>query len=307
MAQLTGTIFDIRKYSVHDGPGIRTTVFFKGCWLRCFWCHNPEGLRGEVEIQFSSERCLGCGECVKVCPTGAQQMLDGVHIYDRSLCTQCGDCLDTCYTGALEKTGEQVTVEKVMQEILQDQAFYRQSGGGVTLSGGDPLLQLKFTLALLSACKQAGLHTALETAANCRWEILEEVLPLTDLVLMDLKHIDPARHRAGTGVSNERILANAARLAASSTPVLFRTPVIPGINDTPEEIGAIAAFVKHIYQAHPANSQPQLDLLPFHRLAAGKYHSLGLEYRSETLSAPTAAHMQRLADAVTAQGVQVHI
>ncbi len=303
---LSGLIFNIQRFSIHDGPGIRTTVFFKGCWLRCFWCHNPEGLRSAVEIQFSPERCLACGECVQACPTGAQQWVEGTRLYDRSLCTQCGACLETCFSGALEKTGEPVSVEKVLAEVLADQAFYQQSGGGVTLSGGDPLLQQPFTLALLKACKAAGLHTALETAANCRWETLAEALPLTDLVMMDLKHIDPAKHRAGTGVSNERILANAARLAAGSVPVLFRTPVIPGLNDTPAEIGAIAAFVKQIHPQH-SPTQPHLELLPFHRLAAGKYHSLGLDYHTENLTPPTPEHMLSLAAAAFAQGVQVQI
>ncbi len=190
--ELTGLIFNIQRFSIHDGPGIRTTVFLKGCWLRCFWCHNPEGLRGNVEIQFTAGRCIGCGECVQACAQGAQQIVSGERVYDRDLCIRCGKCLETCYTGALEQTGERVTTAQVMDEILADRAFYEQSGGGVTLSGGDPLLQLAFTLELLRTCKARGLHTTIETAAHCRWEVLEQVLPWVDLVMLDLKHLELA-------------------------------------------------------------------------------------------------------------------
>lgn len=307
---INGVIFNIQRFSIHDGPGIRTTIFFKGCSLHCFWCHNPEGLHKDIEIQFYPDRCIACGDCVSACPEGAQHLENGQRIYDRSRCVVCGKCLETCYTGALEKTGEEVTVAQVMNEILQDRAFYSQSGGGVTLSGGDPLVQRDFTAELLKSCKAEGLHTAVETAVNCSWQLLESILPETDMIMMDLKHMDPERHRQCTGVSNERILANAARLTQMGKPIIFRTPVIPGVNDAPEEIAAIAGFIKKItdegrragfYQ----DDAPRLELLPFHKLAASKYHSLGLDYRSEGLAPPTHEHMLLLGETASAQGIQV--
>jgi len=270
--------------------------------LRCFWCHNPEGLRPGMEIQFNPDRCIVCGECVQACPEGAHEIVGGIHLYNRSLCQVCGTCLNTCYTGALEQVGIEYTVEGVLAEVIRDRAFYQESRGGVTLSGGDPLVQHEFTLALLQACKREELHTAIETAANCRWEILEEVLPYVDLVLMDIKHMDPEKHQRATGVTNTRILENAARLAQKGKPVLFRTPVVPGVNDTPEEIGAIARFVRSIVIPSPS---PQLELLPFHKLAAGKYHSLGMEYPPATLQPPDAKKISLLLEVAKEAGIQV--
>jgi pyruvate formate lyase activating enzyme len=304
---ITGEIFNIQRFSIHDGPGIRTTVFFKGCTLRCFWCHNPEGLRPGVEISFYPERCITCGECVRACPEGAQQINDGMRTYDRARCTACGACLDSCFTGALEKTGQRLSLEQVMAEILPDRAFYQQSGGGVTLSGGDPLLQHDFAAALLRACKQEGLHTAVETTANCRWDVMASILPDIDLVMMDIKHMDPQRHRGCTGVTNERILANAARLVEEGKPVLFRTPVVPGVNDTPQEIAAIAAFIAEIGARAGAAELPRLELLPFHQLAASKYHSLGMEYQPHALIPPDREKMQALGAAAAAQGIPVTV
>jgi pyruvate formate lyase activating enzyme len=305
---LSGVIFNIQRFSIHDGPGIRTTVFFKGCSLRCFWCHNPEGLATNPEIQFFPDRCIQCGECVLACPHGAQQSTASIRLYDRERCVVCGECLDTCFTGALELTGSQYTVAQVVAEAERDRIFYTESGGGVTLSGGDPLLQATFTSAVLQALKASGLHTALETAANCRWDILAGLLPSTDLVMLDIKHMDPARHRAATGVSNRRILANAARLAEMGVPLIFRTPVVPGVNDTSEAIGAIAAFIHQITESgkkngHYQESPPTYELLPFHQLAAGKYHSLGLEYRPASLQPPSREHMQHLAEAAAEGGI----
>jgi pyruvate formate lyase activating enzyme len=305
--KLTGVIFSIQRFSIHDGPGIRTTAFFKGCSLRCFWCHNPEGVQPGAEIQYFAERCIGCGECVIACPEGAHLLEGGMRTYDRSRCIVCGTCLDTCYTGALERTGTCYTVEQALAELVRDRAFYDESGGGITLSGGDPLVQAGFAKALLQACRAAGLHTALETAANCRWEILEAVLPFTSLIMMDIKHMDPEKHRSATGVSNHHILTNAARLAEMGMPLIFRTPVIPGVNDTPEEIGAIAHFIRQITLAGQQHGyyqdiQPAYELLPFHQLAAGKYHSLGLEYGPIHIKPPSREHMQLLVKIATNEG-----
>ena len=294
----TGLIFNIQRFSIHDGPGVRTTVFFKGCALRCFWCHNPEGIRSRPEVLFTPERCIGDAECVAVCPHSAHEFTDGVHAFHRLCCDACGDCVDSCYANALELSGRQRSVDDVLAEILADRAFYETSGGGVTLSGGDPLVQPAFTAALLQACKAEGIHTALETAAHCRWETLAGLLPLTDLVMMDIKHMDPGRHEAATGVSNERILANARRLAESGVSLIVRIPIVPGVNDTPAEIAAIAGFVRSL-------DGPALELLPFHRLAENKYRSLGLTYMASALTPPSKEQMEHLTVAAAACGVMV--
>jgi pyruvate formate lyase activating enzyme len=304
----TGIVFNIQRFSIHDGPGIRTTVFLKGCSLHCYWCHNPEGIRPEPEIQFYPERCIGDGECARVCAHGAQQIIDGKHLYLRDLCQTCGECVEVCYAGAMELTGKDMTVQQVVDEVLRDCAFYETSGGGVTLSGGDPIVQRDFSLAILEKCKAEGLHTAIETTANCRWDHLEPLLAYTDLVLMDLKHMDDGRHRQATGVGNRRILGNARRLAEAGKLLVFRIPVIPGVNASPEEIAAIARFVRALVDVwveagfDPA-AVPALELLPFHRLAGNKYESLGLAYRVRDLQPPTREQMDELVEIARACGI----
>ena len=306
----TGTIINIQRFSLHDGPGIRTTVFFKGCSLHCFWCHNPEGIRPRPEIQFYPDRCIGCQECLAICPQGAHLFTNGTHEYKRSECIVCEQCVSICCTAAVELTGRRLSVEEVMNEVLADRAFYESSDGGVTLSGGEPVLQKQFAQAILERSQQEGLHTAIETAGNCRWEDLAALLPVTDLVMMDIKHMDPVRHKEATGVRNERILANAKRLATAGKPVIFRIPVIPTVNDTTEEIGAIAAFVHGLGELGVAercreHDLPQLELLAFHRLASEKYRSLGLDYRAATLDPPSKTHMAELATAAAKEAVVV--
>lgn len=290
---MNGLVFDIQRFSIHDGPGIRTTVFLKGCSLRCFWCHNPESIRPKPELQSFPTKCIGCGECVTACPEGVHAIRDGERVMLWAQCVACGRCVEACFPGALVMAGKSMSSDEVVTEVLRDRAFYERSGGGVTLSGGEPALQKEFSREILSACKDQGIHTAIETAANCRWDDLEELLSVTDLVMMDIKHIDSEKHRAATGVSNERILANAERLAASGKPIIFRVPVIPTVNDSPEEIGAIASFVKRIAGGSP---DIRLELLPFHRLAADKYRSLGLEYRAGQLPELDKARMEMLRD-----------
>jgi pyruvate formate lyase activating enzyme len=311
---MNGIIFNIQRFSVHDGPGIRTTVFLKGCSLHCFWCHNPEGIRPKPEIQFYPERCIGCRACAQVCRHGAHIFEGGEHLYLREACVLCEACLDECFSGALELTGELVSVDEVMEDVLADRAFYERSGGGITLSGGEPLLQRAFTEALLRRGKAEGLHTAIETCGNYRWVELEGLLPWVDLVMMDLKHMDPEAHRAATGVSNERILAIAGALMSTSKPVWFRTPVIPTVNDTPEAIGNIAAFVRHLSELRSARNActgddvplPTLDLLRFHRLASDKYRSLGLEYKASDLEAPSETTMHDLRNLARGYGIKVN-
>jgi pyruvate formate lyase activating enzyme len=307
----TGIVFNIQRFSIHDGPGIRTTVFMKGCSLRCFWCHNPEGLRPGAEVQYFPDRCIGDGECARLCVAGAHEFVEGRHIYHRDLCSTCGECVSFCYAEALELTGRRATADEVLAEVLRDRPFYESSGGGVTLSGGDPLLQPDFALALLQGCKREGVHTAIETAASCRWDDLELLLPFIDLVMMDLKLMDPQAHRAATGVTNERILANARKLAEQGTPLVIRVPVIPTVNATPDDIAAIATFVYELamvgrqYGHYVTGDPPHLELLPFHRLAESKYRSLGQDYRVRDLDAPDGETMDRLAEVARSCGVVV--
>jgi pyruvate formate lyase activating enzyme len=240
---------------------------------------------------FIPDRCILCGRCLKVCPEEAHTIKEGVHYFARDKCTSCGRCVEVCFAGVLKITGKTMTVKEVIKEVMKDKIFYEQSGGGVTLSGGDVVVQPKFTKAILKQSKLEGLHTALETAANCKWEILKSFLPLTDLVMLDIKHLDPQKHKEATHSPNELILHNAQKLSQIPKPMIIRTPVIPGFNDTIEEIAAIAQFIQ---------SFPYLkyyELLPFHRFAEGKYHNLGLGYDASHLRTPSKDKMNKLADA----------
>lgn len=283
-----GIVTEIQRFSIHDGPGIRTTVFLKGCNLRCFWCHNPETLDPRPQLQLYLDRCIGCGECFQRCPHGAHVLVDGQREFHRELCVACGRCAETCYAEALVVTGEYMTTDQVIEEVLRDRPFYEASEGGVTLSGGEPLLQLDFSYAILECCRQEGIGTAIETAANLPWERIASILPVTDLVMMDIKLIDSARHQRCTGVPSERILANAVRLGEQPQPLIVRTPIIPGVNDTVADVEAIAEFVSRL---------PNLlyyELLPFHPLAKSKYNSLGLEYGAQDLKPPARMQMDAL-------------
>jgi len=301
-------VFHIQRFSLHDGPGIRTTVFVKGCAMGCFWCHIPEGRRSYRELHYVADRCISCGECVRVCPTAAHELRDGVHHYLRERCRASGDCVEVCCSGALEINGREMSLEEVMREVLQDRHFYSNSGGGVTISGGEPGLCAGFVAGILSACKDAGIHTAIETCGYCSWNALESLLPFTDLVMMDLKLIRPEKHQQATGNTNERILSNAQMLAMTSKPIIFRTPVVPSVNDTPEEIRQIVAFVGELIALRTRNGRGtraniSYELLAFHKLGSDKYRSLGMEYRASTLVPPSLEQMRALLEIATAAGV----
>jgi len=305
----SGLIFDIQRFSVHDGPGIRTTVFFKGCSLRCFWCHNPEGIQPLSQIQYLENRCIHCGECVITCSDEAQQLINGSHQYVRDLCKQCGACIVVCYADALQWVGRKASVEEVMAEVMADRVFYETSGGGVTLSGGDPVLQPNFAKALLMACRANGVHTAIETAGNVTWKILGEIISLVDLVMMDLKHMNPERHRAVTGVSNVKILENARKISDSGKAIIFRTPIVPGVNDSQEEIREIGKFINslsnHRHGSGPGIAPIIWELLAFHRLAADKYRSLGLKYKAQELTMQSKEEFGQLVKVAQESGVTV--
>lgn len=295
----SATITDIQRFCLHDGPGIRTTVFVKGCNLRCRWCHNPETLRPEPQLQFLPDRCIGCGACLEACPNQAHAVSDGRRVFDRSRCDACGACASQCYAGALVIVGRSLTVENVLQEVLDDREFHLSSAGGVTVSGGEPLCEREFTCELLGACKDAGLHTAVETNLAWPWDEVASILPVTDLIMMDVKMTDPALHERWTGGGNELILDNARRLSGEDVPLVVRTPVIVGANATTDQIGRIAGFV---------GGFPNLlyyELLPYHPLGAGKYESLGMECFADGLACPDRSAMRALAAAARQQGVEV--
>lgn len=298
---MEGVVSNIQRFSIHDGPGIRTTVFLKGCSLHCFWCHNPEAIRLRPDLQFYPERCVGCGKCLEACPNGAHFLQDGQHVLLRERCEACGRCAETCYSQALTIVGERMSVERVMEEVLRDREFYRVSGGGVTLSGGEPALQAEFSHAILAASHAQGIHTVVETAAHCPWDDLALVLSETDLVLLDVKLLDSERHRQAVGAGNERILANIRKMDTLGVPIVARVPVVPTVNDSADDVVAIARFARGLSNVR------QLVLLPFHRLADGKYRSLGLEYRARHLTAPSREQMESLAAAARECGVDVKV
>lgn len=264
-----GIVFDIQRFSIHDGPGIRTLVFLKGCPLRCLWCCNPESQAFSPELLFDPGKCISCKTCAETCPRGAISVTGERLFFERELCQGCGKCAQVCYSGARMIAGRKMSVEEVLEEILKDTLFYRNSGGGVTLGGGEPLAQPDFAAAMLEASKKKRLHTAIETAGHIPWVHFEKVLPYTDLFLFDVKHMDPEVHRNFTGKDNALILANLERLARKGS-VIVRTPVIPGFNDTQDQIGAIARFAHRLGIC-------ELHLLPYHRLGEGKYRLLGRE------------------------------
>ena len=296
-ADVTGIVTNIQRFSIHDGPGIRTTVFMKGCNLRCFWCHNPETLASRPELQLFLERCIGCGECLARCPNTCHLMVDGQRQFVRQSCVGCGRCAETCYAEALVLVGKEMTASEVVEEVLRDRPFYETSDGGVTLSGGEPLLQLAFSKAILQQCRDEGLHTAVETAANLPWDRIASILPLTDLAMMDIKLMDSARHRECTGVANERILENARRLGRKARSLIVRTPIVPGVNDNADDVRAVAEF---------AATLPNLlyyELLPFHPMATSKYDSLDIDYRARDLKSPPQEDMERLTAVAASVGV----
>ncbi len=269
-ASVTGQVFNVQHFCVDDGPGIRTTVFLKGCPLQCVWCHNPESHKKAKEIMFHSDRCCACGKCVSLCENKAHQITaDGLHLYDHSRCSLCENCVRRCPTHALETIGQTQTVEEVLSEILSDSIFYRTSGGGVTISGGEPTAQPEFTEALLAACKREGLHTCIETCGWCTADTITRLIPYVDLFLMDWKISDDVRHRLYTGVSNQPILRNLSLLHELGAEVVLRCPLIPDINIEASHFDGVAKLANQY-----ANIQ-QIDLEPYHPMGLGKAKALG--------------------------------
>lgn len=276
----TGVIFNIQKFCVNDGPGIRTTVFLKGCPLRCLWCHNPESNAAVPEIMYDSEKCIRCGACASACPSGCHKMDEKGHTFERTSCNACGKCAASCVADALELMGRVKTVDAVMAEVLKDKPFYETSGGGLTLSGGEPMLQFDFSLALLKRAKENGLHTCMETCGAAPQEKVEKIREYVDLFLFDYKVSDPALHRKYTGTSNDKILENLFFLDAKGAKTILRCPIIPTINDTEAHFASIAET------ANVMQNVLEIHLEPYHPLGSGKAERLGREYPLLHISMP---------------------
>lgn len=297
MNNFQGLIFNIQRFSVHDGPGIRTTVFMKGCPLNCHWCANPESKNTHIEIMTNDTKCTLCGVCASVCPENAIAIKTKRYI-NRKTCTLCLNCINNCPNSAITKVGQYLSVEEVVSEILKDELFYSNSGGGMTVSGGEPLLQWQFVYHLLNQCQQKGIHTALDTCGYSSSEALINVLECTDLVLFDIKHIDPEQHKSGTDKSNKKIIAN-LHLAANKRRTWIRVPVIPGYNDSVENIESLAKLAKE-------TKVEKVSLLPYHMLGINKYAQLGRQY-SLHIKPPSETFMLGIKNIIERFGVKVTI
>jgi pyruvate formate lyase activating enzyme len=298
---MTGITFNVQRFSTEDGPGIRTTVFFKGCPLRCAWCHNPEGLSPRPELMWYDARCIGARDCLQACPEGALELTPQGMRIDRERCTACGECAGVCPAAALEVIGREWTPEGLFAEVHKDAVFYETSGGGVTLSGGEPMHQAGFVLPLARLCHGAGIHVALDTCGVAPWERYERVLSQVDLILYDLKIFCPDRHRTGTGVDNGRILENAGRIAAAGMPMWIRTPVIPGYTADVANLAALGDFI-----AAELPTVERWDLLAYTNLGQPKYHRLDRPYALEGAPLLTRAEMETL-HAVAVERVPVAV
>lgn len=276
MTERVGTVFNIQRYSIDDGPGIRTIVFLKGCPLRCLWCCNPESQKLQTELSHNSTLCMRCGRCAAACSAGAIRMTETGPVIDRKKCTCCGDCLEVCVPQAMKLLGEEKSVSEVYRVVCKDVPYYEESGGGVTVSGGEPLMQVDFVCELFRRCHADGINTAVETCGMVPREALEKVLPLTDLFLFDIKQMDDEKHRRCTAVGNGQILSNLEYLVSKGANVLIRLPLIPGLNDSDEDMTAVAEEMNRL-------GLTQAELMPYHNYGMGKYPQLGMEYELAAL------------------------
>lgn len=297
----TGTIFDIKRFAIHDGPGVRTTVFLKGCPLSCWACHNPEGQLAEPDIFVRSERCNLCQDCLEICRLGAICLDGGELVLAREKCDSCGSCAEVCLPGALELAGREMTVTEVMNEIEKDVLYYDESGGGATFSGGEPLSQPEFLQTLLGECKRIGISTAVDTSGHFPSFLVETFQPLVDLFLYDLKLIDEGRHWSFTGMSNRPVIENLRLLAQLDAAVIIRFPLLSGVNDDGDNVEQLGQLLASLPISYP------VDILPYHRIGRDKYSRLGRIYRMGDTDPPSEAMVAAAARALVGFGLDVSV
>jgi pyruvate formate lyase activating enzyme len=294
--------FDIKRYSINDGPGIRLTIFFKGCPLSCRWCHNPESISARAQKLYTASKCIGCAECVKACPRQACRLSSAGIQTDPALCDACGACAEICPSRATEISGQVYRKDELMEIIEKEVPFFDQSGGGVTFSGGEPLMHAPFLLELLYACGERHIHRAVDTSGYGKTSELLKIAEQTELFLFDLKLMDSQRHRALTGVDNSLIIENLKALAASGAQIEIRVPLIAGLNDDRQNLEQLAAFVAEL-----PGTAPRINFLPFHNVAENKYRKLGQDYDTSGMTAPGERAFQQAAEICTAHGLDASV
>ena len=303
IAESRGVVFNIQRFSIHDGPGIRTTVFLKGCSLRCGWCSNPESIRLSPEIITRDIKCIRCGKCVEACPQQAITVAENTRVIQWEKCNYCMNCAEVCPSGAIEAAGRYMNVAEVLDSVGRDASYYRRTGGGMTLSGGEPLVQWQFTLKLLQEAKKRGFHTTLDTSGYADWEVLDKVLNYTDLVLYDVKHLDSARHQEATGMPTERILDNLRKtLEKAGSKVWVRHPVIPQFNDSEEDLEALC---KLILTLKPLVER--ISLLPYHKFGELKYTAMGKVYPWKEITTISDEQIGEFKKLVESHGIEVDV
>jgi glycyl-radical enzyme activating protein len=291
-----GFVSDVKRFAVHDGPGIRTTLFLKGCPLNCLWCHNPEGISPKPQLAFFTHNCIRCGECLSACKHGVHELHETGRVLRRENCVACGACEEACLGGALRLYGRTMTAEEAKGIALEDRGFYEQSGGGVTLSGGEPLLQADFCRALLRALKEEGIHTAADTCGCVGWDAFEKVLPFTDMFLFDIKHGNDAEHRKLTGCGNRLIIDNLKRLSGLAKRIEIRLPLVPGCNDSEETIRGIGRLLGPL-------GIEAMKILPYHSLARSRFAALAMKDTMPDVPSPSDDDLKRVAAMLREYGV----